>query len=108
MKRILLPLCALLITVTATLDAQTLKGWTKGKGFGWVWGKDDQIGALNAILSPERTLKAFQSIKKGKVYDLGVPLDRHSYKWPGHSARRRSCPSAARPGSSCKAMSMSS
>ena len=86
MKCTLILLSALLIAGTATLDAQTLKGWTKGKGFGWVWGRDDQIGALNAILSPERTLKAFQSIKKGKVYDLGVPLDRHSYKWPGHSA----------------------
>jgi hypothetical protein len=21
----------------------------------------------------------------GKIYDLGVPLDQHSFKWPGHS-----------------------
>ena len=86
MKRTLTLLLASLFVVAATLDAQALKGWTKGKGFGWVWGKDDQIGALNAILTPERTLKAFQSIKTGKVYDLGVPLDSQSYKWPGHSA----------------------
>jgi kynurenine formamidase len=66
--------------------AQSLKGWTQGKGFGWVWGPNDTFGALNAILAPERTLQALQSVKTGKVYDLGVPLDQSSYKWPGHSA----------------------
>ncbi len=41
MKRTLILLPALLLAATTTLDAQTLRGWTKGKGFGWVWGKDD-------------------------------------------------------------------
>jgi len=68
------------------LAADELEGWEKGRGFGWVWGDDDEAGALNAILTPNRILKALQGVKKGKVYDLGVPLDRHSYKWPGHSA----------------------
>ena len=22
-----------------------IKGWKKGKGWGWVWGKDDEVGA---------------------------------------------------------------
>jgi len=26
-----------------------MAGWQKGKGWGWFWGKDDEIGALNAI-----------------------------------------------------------
>ncbi len=61
-----------------------LKGWTKGKGWGAVWGKEDEVGALNA-LTPESISAALQLAKAGKVYDLGVPYDRNSYKWPGHS-----------------------
>jgi len=86
MKRILALLAAFCCLTGSALLAQSLKGWTQGKGFGWVWGPEDTFGALNAILTPERTLKAFQNIKTGKVYDLGVPLDQSSYKWPGHSA----------------------
>lgn len=26
-------------------------GWVKGKGYGWVWGLNDEIGALSAITS---------------------------------------------------------
>jgi kynurenine formamidase len=61
-----------------------LKGWTKGKGWGPVWGKDDEVGALNAV-TPESVAAALRVAKTGKVYDLGVPYDRNSYKWPGHS-----------------------
>src|SRR5690349_14546514 len=60
------------------------KGWTPGKGYGWVWGKDDQLGALNT-LGPEDVKNALGLVKLGKVYDLGVPYDRTSFKWPGHS-----------------------
>jgi kynurenine formamidase len=63
-----------------------LKGWTKGKGFGWVYGKQDEIGSLNAINTPSRIMAALSAVKKGKVYDLGVRVDRTSYKWPGHSS----------------------
>ncbi|HYP13761.1 MAG TPA: cyclase family protein, partial [Bryobacteraceae bacterium] len=67
-------------------SAQTLpKGWTKGKGYGWVYGQNDEIGALQAINSPAQILAALREVKTGKVYDLGVPLDQRSYKWPGHS-----------------------
>ena len=75
--------CVLLFA--GVLPAQELKGWTPGKGFGWVWGPDDEVGALNAVTNPEYVLRAFQGVKKGKVYDLGVRLDNNSYKWPGHS-----------------------
>jgi kynurenine formamidase len=60
------------------------KGWTPGEGYGWVWGKEDEIGALNTLTDADR-LAALRLVKQGKVYDLGVPFDRTSYKWPGHS-----------------------
>jgi kynurenine formamidase len=60
-----------------------VKGWTKGKGWG-PWGKDDEVGSLNAM-TPATIKKAIDLIKEGKVYDLGVPYDRESFKWPGHS-----------------------
>jgi kynurenine formamidase len=60
------------------------KGWQKGKGWGWIWGKDDEVGSLNAM-TPATIKDATALIKIGKVYDLGVPYDRESFKWPGHS-----------------------
>jgi kynurenine formamidase len=61
----------------------TLKGWTKGKGWG-PWDKDDEVGALNA-LTAETTKAALGMVKKGKVYDLGVNYDAESFRWPGHN-----------------------
>ena len=63
---------------------QTVKGWKKGRGWGWVWGKNDEVGSLNAM-TPRSVLEAIALIKQGKVYDLGINYDRTSYKWPGHS-----------------------
>jgi kynurenine formamidase len=65
-------------------DATGIKGWVKGKGWGWIWGKDDEVGSLNAM-TPESMKAALALVKTGKVYDLGVPYDRNSFKWPGHS-----------------------
>jgi kynurenine formamidase len=76
----------LAIAAAGLVSAQELKGWTKGKGFGWVYGKQDEIGSLNAINTPSRIMAALSAVKKGKVYDLGVRVDRTSYKWPGHSS----------------------
>tara|TARA_Y100000588_G_C14269726_1_gene931775 strand:- start:1062 stop:2087 length:1026 start_codon:yes stop_codon:yes gene_type:complete len=73
------------LIIVAAGYAGTLEGWKKGRGFGWVWGNDDQLGAIQAILTPDRILQALNSVTTGKVYDLGVPLDQYSYKWPGHS-----------------------
>lgn len=60
------------------------KGWTQGKGYGWVWGPQDEVGALNT-LGPADVRNAFKLVKQGKVYDMGITYDRSSYKWPGHA-----------------------
>jgi kynurenine formamidase len=73
------------LAAVAMLAQAPPQGWTKGKGYGWVYGKSDEIGALNAIRSPESVLRALRSVRTGRVYDLGVRVDRTSYKWPGHS-----------------------
>jgi len=83
---------AVLFTALATLSAALFaypqaasqRGWQRGKGWGWIWGKDDEVGALNAMTDASR-LAALSLVKQGKVLDLGVPYDRSSFKWPGHS-----------------------
>ncbi len=68
---------------TAQAESPAIKGWTKGKGWG-PWGTDDEVGSLNAMTAV--TIKAALGlVKTGKVYDLGVPYDSQSYRWPGHS-----------------------
>jgi len=83
MKALLLLGLLIIFTVSAA-DTPSLKKWERGKGWGWVWGKDDEVGALNEMTDASR-LAALKSVQKGKVYDLGVVYDRNSYKWPGHS-----------------------
>jgi kynurenine formamidase len=74
-----------LIALLALASVQTApRKWEKGKGWGWVWGKDDEVGALNELSDASR-LDALRLAKTGRVYDLGVLYDRTSYKWPGHS-----------------------
>ena len=75
----------LTLLLCGMLAAQTPRGWTKGKGFGWVYGNADEVGALNAVNTPAQVLRALRDVKTGRVYDLGVRIDRTSYKWPGHS-----------------------
>jgi hypothetical protein len=60
------------------------QGWTAGKGYGWVWGANDEVGALNTLTDADRR-GALALARQGKVYDLGVTYDRTSFKWPGHS-----------------------
>jgi kynurenine formamidase len=67
-----------------TAEPDDIKGWTKGKGWGWVWGKDDEVGSLNALTDASRAA-ALRLASKGAVYDLGLTYSRRSYKWPGHS-----------------------
>ena len=59
-----------------------LKGWTQGKGWGWIWGKDDEVGALNAMTDASRAA-ALALAKKGEAFDLGMTYSRRSFKWPG-------------------------
>src|SRR4029453_10705085 len=61
-----------------------LKKWKKGVGWGWVWGKDDELGAMNELTDASRAA-ALKMAQTGKVYDLGVTYSRRSFKWPGHS-----------------------
>ena len=45
----------------------SLKKWQKGKGWGWVWGKEDEVGALNEMTDASR-LAALRLAKTGKSY----------------------------------------
>lgn len=45
------------------------------------WGKDDQIGMLN-LQTPESILRAVQLVRKGKLYNLSVPLEADGPQWP--------------------------
>jgi kynurenine formamidase len=74
---------ALTMGAAAAQDAG-MKKWTKGKGWGWVWGPTDEVGNLNEMTDQSR-LAALKLVTQGKAYDLGLPYDRYSYKWPGHS-----------------------
>jgi kynurenine formamidase len=65
-------------------DGNPIKGWKEGVGWGWIWGADDEVGALNAMTNETR-LRALQGIREGRVYDLGVTFDRSSFRWPGHN-----------------------
>jgi len=80
-------LAVALLLVTLEIPSSTYaqqRGWVKGKGYGWVWGPNDEIGALNA-LTPQKVMTALKIPTQGKVYDLGVAYDRASFQWPGHS-----------------------
>src|SRR5688572_19615387 len=65
-------------------EGSAIKGWKKGTGWGWIWGKDDEVGSLNAMTDQSRS-GALKLATQGKVYDLGITYSRRSYKWPGHS-----------------------
>ncbi|MGD9857047.1 MAG: cyclase family protein [Planctomycetaceae bacterium] len=64
--------------------AAPIRGWQKGKGWGWIWGPEDEIGALNAMTNETR-LAALSLVTEGKTYDLGATYSRNSFKWHGHS-----------------------
>lgn len=75
----------LLATAEASAaEASPMKQWVTGKGWGWVWGPNDEVGALNEMTDASR-LAALRIVQKGQSYDLGVSYDRTSFKWPGHS-----------------------
>jgi kynurenine formamidase len=61
-----------------------IRGWRKGKGWGWIWGKDDEVGSLNALTNPSRAA-ALALATRGEVFDLGLTYSRRSYKYSGHS-----------------------
>ncbi len=69
---------------TAETNPGSIKGWKKGTGWGWIWGKDDEIGSLNAMTNETRAA-ALRLANRGEVFDLGLTYSRRSFKWPGHS-----------------------
>ena len=84
-----LAICFALTLYTAAIqssenNATQIKGWKKGKGWGWIWGRKDEVGSLNAM-TKQTTLDALSLAKQGKIYDLGITYSRRSFKWPGHS-----------------------
>ena len=81
----LIGLVAVAVVVAAVMPPSShAKKWQAGKGWGWVWGKDDEVGALNEMTDASR-LAALKMVRQGRVFDLGLSYDRTSYKWPGHS-----------------------
>ena len=68
----------------ATGQQPQLQNWQRGKGWGWVWGKEDEVGALNEMTDASRQ-RALRLAARGEVYDLGVLYDRNSFKFAGHS-----------------------
>ena len=71
-------------TSAQSAEAPPLTKWQKGKGWGWVWGPNDEVGSLNEMTDASR-LAAMRLVKQGRTYDLGITYDRTSFKWPGHS-----------------------
>src|SRR5262245_59197747 len=71
-------------TAAQTQSPAAIKGWKQGQGWGWIWGKDDEVGSLNAMTDESRAA-ALKLATRGKAYDLGVTYSRRSFKWPGHS-----------------------
>ena len=83
-KKLMIAAALVAVAGVAAGLAPEMKKWQKGKGWGWVWGAQDEIGSLNEMTDASR-LAALRLAKQGKVYDLGVLYDRNTYKWPGHS-----------------------
>jgi kynurenine formamidase len=66
-----------------TQRSASVPGWKNGQGWGWIWGDDDERGALNAM-TPESIAEALGQVREGRVFDLGVKMDRNSFRWSGH------------------------
>jgi kynurenine formamidase len=69
---------------TSATQPGTMRGWEKGKGWGWIWGKDDEVGSLNAVTNQSRAA-ALALASRGEVFDLGLTYSRRSFKYSGHS-----------------------
>ena len=72
------------IAAPASAQDAGMKRWKQGTGWGWVWGPEDEVGALNEMTDATRSA-ALRLATQGRAYDLGLPYDRNSYRWPGHS-----------------------
>ena len=63
-------LMQLIIVLTTVLTAEMLyaepKQWRQGVGWGWVWGEDDEVGALNEMTA-QSVLAALSIVERGQV-----------------------------------------
>jgi hypothetical protein len=66
MRHIVSGLLAMVFLFAGSVQAQAPKGWVQGKGYGWIWGPDDEIGALNA-LTPATVTAALKIPTQDKV-----------------------------------------
>jgi kynurenine formamidase len=80
----LVVLLGVLLTGWSFGQDEEAPGWKQGRGWGWIWGADDEVGALNAM-TPATRLAALELVTEGKVYDLGITFSRASFVWPGHN-----------------------
>lgn len=80
---LVVPLIALAAGFGLAQDEEA-PGWKQGRGWGWIWGADDEVGALNAM-TPATRLAALELVTEGRVFDLGVIFSRESFVWPGHN-----------------------
>ncbi|MBD0271052.1 MAG: hypothetical protein ICV73_03895, partial [Acetobacteraceae bacterium] len=80
----LLGAAASVVPPPAAAQDAGMKRWKQGTGWGWVWGPEDEVGALNEMTDASRAA-ALRLATQGKSYDLGLPYDRNSYRWPGHN-----------------------
>ncbi len=62
------------MTITSPSSSSTSPGAAKTGNWGR-WGEEDERGALN-LLTPEVVLRATQAATTGKVYNLGLPVQR--------------------------------
>jgi kynurenine formamidase len=69
--------------MTLPLRRAKVPGWERGKGWGWIWGETDELGALNAM-TPESIAESLANVSQGRVFDLGVKMQRSSFRWAGH------------------------
>lgn len=67
---------AILATMLAVASPLAAQDWHPSK-----WGADDEIGAAN-LLTPGKVMEAMKLVKTGKVYALGVPIDRDTPAFP--------------------------
>lgn len=63
---------------------EPVQGWRHGIGWGWIWGDRDQIGALNAM-TPASIAESLRGVSEGRVFDLGLTLERGSFVAPVHA-----------------------
>jgi kynurenine formamidase len=71
-------------SLPSSTQTATMHGWERGKGWGWIWGKDDEVGSLNALSNQSRAA-ALALVTRGEVFDLGMTYSRRSFKFAGHS-----------------------